>query len=73
VKTDDNGFVFVNFQGDWSVKDPDTRGLASFASSSKISPASSMVAFWQAEGDFNWKLASESSPIFRYNLLLNTL
>ncbi|KAE9962327.1 hypothetical protein BLS_000494 [Venturia inaequalis] len=58
VKTDDNGFVFINFQGDWSVQDPDTRGLSDFANSSGISPTSTMVDFWQAEGDFNWKLAS---------------
>ncbi|RDI80438.1 hypothetical protein Vi05172_g9583 [Venturia inaequalis] len=58
VKTDDNGFVFINFQGDWSVQDPDTRGLTDFANSSGISPTSTMVDFWQAEGDFNWKLAS---------------
>lgn len=65
VKTDDNGFVFINFQGDWSVQDPDTRGLAEFANSSKISFASSMVDFWQAEGEFNWKLASKYYPIIR--------
>ncbi|QDS72416.1 hypothetical protein FKW77_009061 [Venturia effusa] len=58
VKTDGNGFVFVNFQGDWSVQDPDTRGLTQFANSFNISSASSMVEFWQAEGDFNWKFAS---------------
>ncbi|TLD32194.1 ISP domain-containing protein [Venturia nashicola] len=58
VKTDNNGFIFVNFQGDWSVQDPDMTGLAQFANSAHISSISSMVEFWQAEGDFNWKLAS---------------
>lgn len=61
VKTDVNGFVFVNFDADWGVQEPDTKGLAKFARSSRISPASFMVSFWQAEGQFNWKLAREFS------------
>jgi phenylpropionate dioxygenase-like ring-hydroxylating dioxygenase large terminal subunit len=59
VKTDPNGFVFVNFDADWNVFDPPTQALNTFAKYSKATKASSYVAFWQIEGDFNWKQASE--------------
>jgi phenylpropionate dioxygenase-like ring-hydroxylating dioxygenase large terminal subunit len=61
VKTDKNGFVFVNFDAEWDVFDPPTQGLNAFAQYSGASRTSSYLAFWQTEADFNWKQASECS------------
>lgn len=59
VKTDPNGFVFINFDAEWDVFDPPTQGLNTFAQHSYASRNSSYLAFWQTEANFNWKQASE--------------
>lgn len=59
VRTDVNGFVFVNLDAKWDVFDPPTEGLNKFASSSGASQSSKYVAFWQTELNMNWKQGSK--------------
>lgn len=58
VRTDANGFVFVNFDAKWDVFDPPIDGLNAFSEYCGASKASRYVAFWQTEADMNWKQAS---------------
>ena len=59
VRTDPNGFVFVNLDAKWDVFDPPTEGLNAFAEHCGASRTSKYVAFWQTEANMNWKQASK--------------
>jgi phenylpropionate dioxygenase-like ring-hydroxylating dioxygenase large terminal subunit len=59
VRTNPNGFVFVNFDAKWEVFDPPTMGLDAFAKYCGASKQSKYIAFWQTEANMNWKQASE--------------